>query len=314
MEQIITKYFWAFNLLALVLVAYLVADGSSEIVALKISENLPRIETEEPPISARSTRPDVWKPPDGEPILRRNIFDSTVGPLDRIIPEPNEGPKSQAINPGDLPLVMCSGNDVKLLATVASRYHPDWSFASISQGKKTKLCRVGDEVNSRIVSGITWRYLFLRGSTDECYIDMFDDGSGPKPAKKSAVAASAKPSKVDSEIKSGIMKVSDTERVVDRGVLEKILSNPTKFMKSVRLRPYRKNGKIAGYKLRRFTPDSPLALLGAEKGDIIHAVNGTKLISVDQALNAYQNLRSTSELIFSITRKGKPLDLKISVQ
>ena len=75
-----------------------------------------------------------------------------------------------------------------------------------------------------------------------------------------------------------------------------------------------KDGQIAGYKLRRFSKGSPLELLGAKKGDIIHSVNGTKLTSVDQALNAYQNLRTNSRLTFSITRKGKPMDLSISVR
>jgi type II secretion system protein C len=173
---------------------------------------------------------------------------------------------------------------------------------------------VGDSVNSRVVSGITWRYLFLRGSADECYIDMFDDGKGAKTAKKSAKSSGAKVASADDDIKNGIKIISDTERQVDRAVVDKLLSDPTKFLKSVRVRPYRKDGKIAGYKLRRFTPGSPLALLGAKKGDIIHSVNGTKLTSVDQALNAYQSLRSNSELTFSITRKGKPIDLKISVR
>jgi type II secretion system protein C len=311
MEQIITKYFWAFNLLTLALVAYLVADGSSEIVALKISGSLPHTAIAEPPTSTQSAKSDIWTPPDGEPILRRNIFDSTVGPLDRIIPDPDEAPKSPEMNTGELPLVACSGSSVTLLATVASRYHPEWSFASISEGKKNKLCRVGDSVNSRVVSGITWRYLFLRGSTDECYIDMFDDGSAAKVAKKPT--KKSKPG-ANADIEDGIKKISDTERQVDRAVVDKLLSDPTQFLKSVRVRPYRKDGKIAGYKLRRFTPGSPLALLGAKKGDIIHSVNGTKLTSVDQALNAYQSLRSNSELTFSITRKGKPMDLKISVR
>ncbi len=311
MEQIITKYFWAFNLLTLALVAYLVADGSSEIVALKISGSLPHAAIAEPPSTPRSSKSDIWTPPDGEPILRRNIFDSTVGPLDRIIPDPDEAPKSPEMNPGDLPLVACTGSSVKLLATVASRYHPEWSFASILEGKKSTLCRVGDEVNSRVVSGITWRYLFLRGSTDECYIDMFDDGSAAKVAQK---PKKRKNPTGNDDIREGIKLVSPTERQVDRAVIDRLLSDPTKFLKSVRVRPYRKGGKIAGYKLRRFTPGSPLALLGAEKGDIIHSVNGTKLTSVDQALNAYQSLRSNSDLTFSITRKGKPMDLKISVR
>ncbi len=312
MEQIITKYFWAFNLFTLALVSFFTANGSGEIAALKISESLPHTETTTQTPSSVSTKPDLWIPPDGEPILRRNIFDSTVGPLDRIIPDPNQEPQSPDILPGELPLVPCSGIGVKLLATVASRYHPEWSFASVSEGKKTSLARVGDEVSSRTVSGITWRYLFLRGSTDECYLDMFDDGTAPKPKTKKTTAAKA--ANVDDDIKNGIKKISDTERVVDRSVVDKLLSDPTQFLKSVRVRPYRKDGEIAGYKLRRFTSGSPLALLGAKKGDIIHSVNGTRLTSVDQALNAYQNLRSNSELTFSITRKGKPMDLKISVR
>lgn len=313
MEQIITKYFWAFNLLALITVAYLGADGTSEIVALKIAQDLPEIKIDRPSPSARPGQSDAWSTPDGEPILRRNIFDSTVGPLDRVIPDATDGPTSPDATPGVLPLVPCSGNEVKLLSTVASRYHPEWSFASIRQKKKNRLCRVGDEVNNRTVSGITWRFLFLRGSADECYLDMFDDGKAAKATPKKAEAKSVARTGTD-DIKSGIKKISETEREVDRALVDKLLSDPTQFLKSVRVRPYRKDGQIAGYKLRRFSKGSPLELLGAKKGDIIHSVNGTKLTSVDQALNAYQNLRTNSRLTFSITRKGKPMDLSISVR
>ena len=128
-------------------------------------------------------------------------------------------------------MVPCSGDAVKLLSTVASRYHPEWSFASIRENKQNRLCRVGDEVNNRTVSGITCRFLFLRGSADECYLDMFDDGKTPKDKakpKKAVAKADKSSGSIDDDIKNGIKKISDTEREVDRAIVDRLLADPTK--------------------------------------------------------------------------------------
>ena len=90
-------------------------------------------------------------------------------------------------------------------------------------------------------------------------------------------------------------------------------TSPAKFAKSVRVRPHKKNGKVNGFRIRRIKKNSPLSMLGAKKGDIFHSVNGVELTSVDKALSAYQNLRNDSEMVFQITRKGRPTELKISV-
>ncbi len=315
MEKLLTKYFWVFNLVTLAAVAFFLADGSSEIMASKLGEMLPESEG-----SARaSTQPrrptsKRWSAPSGDVILTRNIFDSTFDPLavEEEVPEPEEVPDT--VGEGGLPLVPCTDGKVKLLATVASRYDQDWSFASISEGKETRLCRVGDDINSRTVSGITWRYLFLRGTSDECYVDLFGDGKAVKKNPRKSNARAKKESGKKDDIKDGIQDISETEKVVDRSVVDKVLSDPTQFIRSVRVRPHKKNGKVVGFKLRRFRSDSPLALLGAKKGDIIHAVNGKALTSVDQALGAYQNLRSENSLTFSITRNGKPMDINVGIR
>jgi len=101
---------------------------------------------------------------------------------------------------------------------------------------------------------------------------------------------------------------------VDRRVVDQALANPTQFARSVRVRPYKKDGEVTGFRLRRIKKGSPLELLGAQKGDIIHSVNGIDLTSVDKALAAYQNLRSDSKLTFQITRKGRPQDLTINIR
>jgi hypothetical protein len=314
MEQIITKYFWVFNILTLALVSYLLADGTGELIAAEISQSLPS-PAKKLKIDPRSrAKPQTaWTRPDGSDILARNIFDSISGPLGRfsaVPPSPSTDADTDELVDGYLPLIPCPAGKVKLMATVASRYTPEWSFASIMNNKTAVLCRVGDEVDGRIVSGITWRFLFLESKTDECYMDLFRDPKAAKKPKRTAKKAVAK----GDDIKDGIQKVSETEHNVDRVVVDRLLADPTKFIRTVRVRPHKVNGKMVGYKLRRFQAKSPIALLGAKKGDIIRAVNGTPLTSVDQALGAYQGLRSASDLTFSITRGGKEMDLKVNVR
>lgn len=311
MEKILTKYFWVFNGIVLALIAFFLAQGTGEIVASELSDVLPADGAQTTPMrqSRTSFKPAFWTPPDGTPILKRNIFDSVQGPLDGSAETAIE---DAPVSPtGDLPLVPCSPGKVQLMATVASKEDIMWSFASITEGGTMRLCRMGDEVDGRIVSGITWRYLFLRGTTDECYVDIFGEEGVSVPAQR---VAGAPGEGGNEELSNSIQKVSDTEHVVDRGLVDKLLADPTQFIRSVRVRPVKQNGETVGFKLRRFQPDSPLAMLGAQKGDIIHAVNGMQLTSVDKALAAYQGLRSAGDLTFSITRNGQPMELSVRIR
>jgi type II secretion system protein C len=309
MEKLLTKYFWILNLLTLAVVAYLLSDGTGELIASKISKTLPQTKGESKATSKQlrgMVSPSAWNLPSGREILERNIFDSTYDPLSDpfSMPSPDEIPETVS---GDMPIVPCTGGSVGLLATVASKHDISWSFASVSFGKEQKLCRVGDELDNRTVSGITWRYLFLRGSSDECFIDLYGDQVTitPKPKEKRP--------KNKGDIASGIRSISDTEKVVDRSVINSLMSNPTQFIKSVRVRPHKVNGEVVGFKLRRFRSNSPLALLGAKKGDIIHSVNGIDLTSMDQALGAYQSMGQAGNLTFSITRNGAPMEINVKI-
>lgn len=316
MEKLLTNYFWIFNIVALTLVAFFLAQGTGEIAATSIEKMLPqkKDEVKKKVRPKRSMRDKSGPPPMGDTILSRNIFDSATGPIERTTGEDDliEGDEGETIiDPNGLPIIPCSDKSIKLIATVASREVTDWSFATVNVGGATLSYRMGDELNSRTVSGITWRYMFLRGSSDECYIDMFGSGDQKIPPKK---PTPRKPAAAAGAGDDRIQKLSDTEAIVDRSLVNELLSDPTKFVRSVRVRPHREGGKIVGYKLRRFRADSPLAKLGAKRGDIIRSVNGVDLTSVDKALGAYQSMRNASDLTFSVTRRGKPVDIKVSIR
>jgi type II secretion system protein C len=312
MEKALTKYFWIFNLATLSAVAFLLASGTGEMVAASVTELLPQPAQDE----TRIPRPGLghrggissYAKSDGSDILRRNIFDSKVGPILRTPEDELAELNSDFGDIEGLPVIACPGGGVTVLSTVASPQNPAWSFATLTAGGQTDLFRVGDEVDGRTIYDISWRYVFLRGSSDICYVDMFGGQEPGKPKPKRATVASK------DDIKSGIQVDGPNERTVDRSVVDQALANPTKFARSVRVRPYKKNGEVTGFRLRRIKKGSPLELLGAQKGDIIHSVNGVPLTSVDQALAAYQNMRNESKLTFSITRKGRPTDLVINIK
>ena len=320
MEKILTKYFWIFNIAVVTATAYLSASGVGEIAASKIEGMLPKVEAGKKPTKTRpkpQTRVSTV-PPTGDAILSRNIFDSVTGPISRypdVEEDDTEGTTEGAMTPDGLPIVPCTMNNVKLVATVASREDAQWSFATVDTGGgNVSMYRMGDELNGRTVSGVTWRYMFLRGNSDECYVDMFPDPNAPAPTAPPKNPTRPGPPPPPGAADNRIQKLSDTEAVVERSLINELLANPTNFVKSVRVRPQREGGKVVGYKLRRFQANSPLAALGAQKGDVIKSVNGVDLTSMDKALGAFQSLRNASDLTFSVVRNGKPVDLKVSIR
>jgi general secretion pathway protein C len=311
MEKAFTKYYWVIILLTLAIVAFFVASGTNELAAGTIADLLPQTRNARPASTAlpRPIARNSAIVPNGDIILERNIFDSTAAEVE---PVPDDQFLDEPVANGDMRLVQCTMGGVKLLANVASNRDPDWSFANVEVNGERKLYRMGDEISGRTVSGISWRYLMLKGTSDECYIDMFDQD--PRTAPRPAVPTPpvARPPGV-AEATKGITINSEFERTVDRSVVDQALANPTKFARDVRVRPYKKNGETVGFRLRRVQPGSAIEQLGAKRGDVLHSVNGIELKSVDDALSAYQKLRSDSNLTFSITRRGKPVELKINI-
>lgn len=319
MEKFLIKYFWIFNIVVVAAVAYLLAAGVGEIAVTQIEGLLPKVETAKKTAKTK-LRPTLNRStavPTGDAILLRNIFDSITGPVSRYseVESPEDELTEPTVNADGLPIVPCTLGNIRIISTVASRDDAEWSFATVdSGGGNIRMYRMGDELAGRTVSGVTWRYMFLRGNADECYVDMFPDPNAPAPIPQKSEASAGPVPPPPAGADSRIQKISDTEAVVERSLINELLANPANFVKSVRVRPQREGGKVVGYKLRRFQANSPLAALGAQKGDVIQAVNGVDLTSMDKALGAFQSLRSANDLKFSITRAGKPMDINVSIR
>lgn len=113
---------------------------------------------------------------------------------------------------------------------------------------------------------------------------------------------------------SGIVRVDDTHVEVPRALVDAILANPMHVAKGARVMPTVKHGEPNGFKLYAVRPDSLYAKLGFTSGDNVTTVNGHALTTLDSALEVYSKVRTASRLAITMERRGKPIELIITVK
>jgi general secretion pathway protein C len=247
-------------------------------------------------------------------VLSRNPFDSVTGPLDgrSSAPPESDATPSEDGDPYDAPA--CDAGRVVLI--VASE-NPDWSFASIEASGQTHLYRRGGEVAGKTVEHIGWDRVWLTSGGARCQLDMRSKANQPTP-KAPAVPATTKrprsPSAVPPEIASRIQKVSDTEFNVERSAVDMILEQQATLMRSARILPVNRDGKVVGVKLQRVTKGSLLENLGMKTGDVLSSINGFEVSDPQRALEAYARLRTADRLSVAMERGGKPMTIDINIR
>jgi len=111
----------------------------------------------------------------------------------------------------------------------------------------------------------------------------------------------------------GVAKVSESEYVVDRALVDNALSNLSEVATKARIVPSFKNGKPNGFKLFSIKPGSIFAKIGLQNGDVIQKINGYEINSPDKALELYQKLKDSNSVSLDVQRRGqsKPFSYRI---
>ena len=262
----------------------------------------------------------------GDPIIERNPFDSVTGPLNAKAPE-LDSPRAEAVDTSD-PLNSPPCDGVQVLIVTEST-DPTWSVAAL-QGPgepHPRMRRVGDDINGKKVAFIGFNpkeqtpSVWLEGGPQLCQAMLFRT-QPPVAAASAAPAAAAPPPTapangppvLDPSIASKIQKISDTEFKIDRGVVDKILENQAELMKSARIVPEQKDGKVVGVRMFGIRPDTLLGTLGLQNGDRLETLNGFNMASPEKALEAYARLRTASSLNVKVNRRGAPVSIDYHIQ
>ena len=277
------------------------------------------------PFSAASSKVGPEKEKTGDKIKSRNIFCPTCLPEEPVSadgPVADSGaPVGGAILPGEVRSTL----PLQVMATMES-VDPDLSFATVYDSEKgtAGLYGRGDAIRPNVtVTGVDQGIVHLRNFSQLEYLQMGE--AAPPPTKAKAADDKDKdkdkakePEKKDDRIIEGadesINCSSEDACTVDRKFVESLMANPAQLAKQARIVPSQKDGETQGYKLYGIRRGTIPKLLGFKNGDMLKAVNGEELTSVDKAMGLYTKLRRASNLSVTIERKGKSITKEITIQ
>ena len=276
----------------------------------------------------------------GDVILALNSFDSVTGPLARGASQPASPGAAQPFpdraDPSNAPL--CADVTVNI---VSESSDPAWSIAQLAGpgDEEAAARRVGDAVGKLEVVHIGFDpaklspAVWLSGGKSLCHVLLFSEKGdraavsdrSPSAATSSAPAPNesrgrSRGSRVSSapalppEVADEIQRISDTELVVDRSVIDYVLENQARAVGSSRMVAEQKDGETVGIRVFGIGPDTLLGTLGLQNGDRLERINGYDIGSPVQALEAFAVLPTASSLSVQLTRRGKPTTLDIQIR
>ncbi len=313
--------------------AFFLAAGITQLVAAATLDPLlvaaPRSPADDGVATVSTRRNRVA---DGTAILRRNLFDSTVGPMEWELPEPvvediggpDEVTEPVVVDPtGEHP--RCEGA-VRVVASYVRANAPDQSFAAITNAAGTALLyREGMAVDDRTVLRIERMRVVMQPNAGAlCDLILFDPGSTGVATARPAVVAAAEPPAPSgdtgvtgieaADLDANITAVSDTSWTITRSLVDRLLANQAALMSAARMIPHEEDGRVVGMKVYGIRRASLLGRLGIQNGDMLRTINGYDLSEPNSALEAYTNLRSADHLTLSVVRRGAATTLDYSIR
>lgn len=261
----------------------------------------------------------------GDRIRKHNVFCPTCMP---VTPEPEaeDGaglvdasgrPTGPVLSPGETK----SRLPLRLTATMEAE-DPAQSLATIldTEAGVSGLFGRGDLVRAGVVvMSIDQTVVHLRNNASLEYIMIGDDAPPPvaAPAAPKEGEEKEEPKPDDRSIpgaEEAINCPTEDTCTVERAFVEQLMANPALLAKQARIVPKQQDDEVIGYKLYGIRRGSLPKLLGLKNGDMITAVNGEELKSMDKAMALYTKLRRASNLTVSIERKGKNVTKEIQIQ
>ena len=308
-------------LATLALCALFTAQGATALLASKVLDSDAETDAR---AKKRRTTPTRGRPRhDPNVVLRRNIFDSSVGDLTLMEVDESELPASE-LPDGEVE-ALCT-NSLRLIGTVVVPGALEQSLAAIvGSDSKAGLHRGGGDVEGSRIRAIQSDAVVLQTTSGFCRLAMFEvNPQGAKPVvPKPRKPKSRRPKRPDAdrnaglsadEIAEGIEKVNDTNYNVSRAMLNKVLDNAGRLIGIAAVSPKMKDGQSLGMEIRGIRSGTLLTKLGIRNGDILESVNGQSLTSTDAALGAYTTLRTSDKFTLSIRRKGESMMINYNLQ
>ncbi len=222
---------------------------------------------------------------DYQAIVERNLFNTL---------------KTEASEPTPIKIETLKQTELKLKlwGTVTGLAGQPYAVIEEAKGRQQNLYRVGDTVENATVKMILREKVILsvNGQDEILEIEHVRSVAGIRRPYKTA-------------------RQSRRQNItLKRSQIENSVKNVNELMKQVKIRPHTENGQAAGLMLSSIKRGSIFRRMGLRSGDVITGVNGNSLVSVDDALKLYENMKSSSNMSVEIKRRGRNRTIDYNIE
>ncbi len=249
-----------------------------------------------PPRRVQDVVPATASTPDGAELVVRNMFCSTCAAA-LAMPGPTN---ASLFYPAAVLIATSVGSQASATLRVpATEVQGSFGVGDTIAGIGT-LTRIGFvSVDVRDEAGRIGTLLLLGGRSEASAATL--------------APAAAAPDVVDDPFDGRIKKLDDTTFEVERALVRDLVSGSVKAA-GLRISPITKDGKLEGLRVGGVRAGSVASGLGLLNGDVLQAINNTKIESANTLLDVYAGLDRLSSVELSGTRRGKPLNLMLRLR
>jgi len=304
MLRLLKRHFWAIDVAAVVACAALAANAAVHYLGARHLPVVPPMDAPTEPAPG-DAQPRPARSKSGSALAARNMFCHECTP-----PEPTaaaDEPIASSDRPPETELPL------RLLAThVSAPQAASVATVANTSSAVTGAYRVSNQIpEAGEILRITGKYIdFTNAAAGRVERLSLAPEPGPTPTQTASRPPRPSTRQPPSELDEQIRKVDDTRFEIDRELVDKLLANPAQ-LRGVRPVPAPNGDGIRLYAVR---PSSVAARLGLQNGDTLHTVNGFRIGTPDEALEAYSKLRNARAIEVQVTRRGKPTTLRYAIE
>jgi general secretion pathway protein C len=290
-----------FVALLVAIAALLQARGLASIVAAHIEGGSSAHAAPPGKLPPAASRPTTRAERSATAILTRNAFDSVTGPLEGRPPPMAAG--DDAGETGETG--PCSQGEVRVITEADD---PAFSFATVVFNAKSRLVRLGDDVEGKRLERIDWDRIWLSSGGASCWLRLGGPGLAAGGVAKStttdvdtgAARTPAAPAPSVGSLAAGVTRVGENSFALEGKATEEMRNLQGAMMKGARV--------VAGQGVR-ITRATNLTTLGFARNDLVKTVNGFDMTDPDQAVEAYGKMKTARKVQVRIERGGKEMTL-----
>jgi general secretion pathway protein C len=149
------------------------------------------------------------------------------------------------------------------------------------------------------------------GTNETLMLDGVDYNQRNLLSAKTSEMAPSQPKQTRARIKETARNVSLSQQSKD--IVTDIYTNSASITDYINFSPANKEGRLVGYAIRPGNQPELFKEAGFKSGDVIVNINGLDMGDPEQALNATNELRQTSQIEMILDRNGEQISMSIAL-